>query len=194
MSEDGANFLMIEEVGSSRRLNPSPDDGWGLHLADVNLPYGELVGAVGSQEQAYLAAPPPDCLARRGRARGKRVGRLRLGRTRARLVAAARTRPVRRHGRILRWCAEGFAGGVAAAFSARNRAVMVVAGARGYRLGGVRVGGRLGRPASGLLRRRAHGFLVVRRGRVRAVGVATRPLLRKPRLLRRLVRRARVYR
>ena len=52
--EEGANFLRISPVGSARTLNPSPDDSWGLHLADVNIALGDLVELVRTQKRAYL--------------------------------------------------------------------------------------------------------------------------------------------
>lgn len=38
-----ANVLMIEPIGNARRLNPSPDASWGLHLVDGNIALGDLV-------------------------------------------------------------------------------------------------------------------------------------------------------
>jgi hypothetical protein len=49
----GANVLMLQGIGGARRLNPSPDATWGLHLADVNIALGELVDTVGTQAAAY---------------------------------------------------------------------------------------------------------------------------------------------
>jgi GH25 family lysozyme M1 (1,4-beta-N-acetylmuramidase) len=60
---DGANFLSIEPVGDARRMNPSPDASWGLHLADVNIALGELVEIVHRQKRAYVKS-----------ARGRRAG------------------------------------------------------------------------------------------------------------------------
>ena len=189
-SEDGANFFFIEGIGDARRLNPSPDSGWGLHLADVNIALGELIGVVSAQEAAYLADSPPDCLARRGRARGRRVGRLRLGRTRRQLIAAAGTDPVVSRRRFARWCVQGFSGSVGAAFSSRRRAVLIAATARGYRLRRVRVGKNLGVAQASFARVGRRGFVIARGGRVRAVGVASRALLAQPGRLRRLARRS----
>ncbi len=49
---EGANVLMLEPVGPSRRLNPSPDPSWGLHLADGNIALGDLVALVERQVAA----------------------------------------------------------------------------------------------------------------------------------------------
>jgi hypothetical protein len=51
-----AHVLMVYPVGSARHLNPSPDDTWGLHLVDVNIGLGNLVGIVRSQARAFLRA------------------------------------------------------------------------------------------------------------------------------------------
>jgi hypothetical protein len=51
---NGANVLMAQPIGGARKLNGSPTPDWGLHLADANLPLGELVGVVGEQAAAYL--------------------------------------------------------------------------------------------------------------------------------------------
>ena len=53
---DGANVLMLEPVGNSRRLNPSPDPSWGLHLADGNIALGDLVALVERQIGAMRRA------------------------------------------------------------------------------------------------------------------------------------------
>ena len=51
-----ANVLMIEPVGNARKLNPSPDPSWGLHLADANIALGDVVAATARQARAYLTA------------------------------------------------------------------------------------------------------------------------------------------
>src|SRR2546430_11115150 len=51
---NSANVLMATPIGSSRKLNPSPTPDWGLHLADANLPLGDLVDLVGTEAGAYL--------------------------------------------------------------------------------------------------------------------------------------------
>jgi hypothetical protein len=53
---NGANVLMAQPIGKARKLNPSPTPDWGLHLADANLPLGDLVDVVGQQAAAYLKA------------------------------------------------------------------------------------------------------------------------------------------
>ena len=116
---DGAHVLMIEPIGSARRLNPAPEPGWGLHLLDVNLALGQLVAIVEEQARAWAAARPaaPRSVAlhlrlaarcRRGayrlRLAGASVGRVvrvdfRAGR---RLVARDGRRPFRARLRVRR--------------------------------------------------------------------------------------------
>jgi hypothetical protein len=50
-----ANVLMLEPIGSSRKLNPSPTPDWGLHLADGNIALGDLVEVGARQADAWLA-------------------------------------------------------------------------------------------------------------------------------------------
>jgi len=54
VSADGADVLMISGLGIARRLNPSPDANWGLHLADGNIALGNLVDLVRSQAKAFV--------------------------------------------------------------------------------------------------------------------------------------------
>ena len=56
-TRNGANVLMLEPIGNARKLNPSPDDTWGLHLADGNIALGELVEATGAKIEALRNAP-----------------------------------------------------------------------------------------------------------------------------------------
>ena len=51
----GAHVLMLEPIGNARRMNPSPDPSWGLHLADGNIALGELVRVTGTKIAAYRA-------------------------------------------------------------------------------------------------------------------------------------------
>jgi Protein of unknown function (DUF3089). len=55
-SSNGANVLLVHPVGSARKLNASPTPDWGLHLADANLPLGNLVADVKLQAKAWKAA------------------------------------------------------------------------------------------------------------------------------------------
>lgn len=54
VTDNGANALMISPVGGARTLNASPEPGWGLHLADVNIALGHLLRVVRRQTRAYL--------------------------------------------------------------------------------------------------------------------------------------------
>ncbi len=55
-SADGANYLDVQPIGDARRLNPSPDETWGIHILDVNIAYGELERILVKQTKAYVAA------------------------------------------------------------------------------------------------------------------------------------------
>jgi hypothetical protein len=73
---------MIRPIGNARRLNPSPDDTWGLHIVDVNGLFGDLQRAVTAQTRAFLRAKGRPRVGlrlryRRGRdVRGRRCARL----------------------------------------------------------------------------------------------------------------------
>jgi hypothetical protein len=81
-TSNGANVLMIRPIGNARRLNPSPDDTWGLHIVDVNGLFGDLQRAVTAQTRAFLRAKGRPRVGlrlryRRGRdVRGRRCARL----------------------------------------------------------------------------------------------------------------------
>ena len=91
--EGGADVLDADPIGTARRLNASPDATWGLHLADVNLPLGDLVDEVGRQAAAFRARRPALRLARTcagGRARLTLTGPDRLQVRRLELRAGGR--------------------------------------------------------------------------------------------------------
>jgi hypothetical protein len=50
-----ANVLHITPVGDARRLLPAPDDTWGQHLVDLNLPLGNVLSAVRAQKTGFRA-------------------------------------------------------------------------------------------------------------------------------------------
>jgi len=54
VSSNGADVLMIDEIGSAEHLTPSPDPTWGLHLVDGNIALGNLVSLTKAQSRAYL--------------------------------------------------------------------------------------------------------------------------------------------
>ena len=140
---------------------------------------------------------PPRCLARRARFGPRALGRLRLGARRAAVLRRA-GRPVRRRGRVWRYCVTGDRRArVLAVFGrgSRGKLRVVASTARRHRARGVAAGARAGklrrarRLAAGL---KARGRFVyrTRRGRVRYVALVDRQLVRKPRVLRRQLRRA----
>jgi hypothetical protein len=51
---NGADVLMIDEIGSAEHLTASPDPTWGLHLADANIALGDLVALTKAQSRAFL--------------------------------------------------------------------------------------------------------------------------------------------
>jgi hypothetical protein len=57
-THEGANVLMVDEIGDSRRLNPSPEESWGLHLVDMNIALGDLVDVVDRQASVYAQRRP----------------------------------------------------------------------------------------------------------------------------------------
>ena len=52
---NGAHVFMISPVGDARKLDPSPDATWGVHLVDVNLALGDLTTIVAAQSRAWRA-------------------------------------------------------------------------------------------------------------------------------------------
>jgi hypothetical protein len=52
-SAGGANVLQIAPLDGAPTLKPSPDATWGLHLTDMNIALGNLVGLVKTQAAAY---------------------------------------------------------------------------------------------------------------------------------------------
>ncbi|MCW3010179.1 MAG: hypothetical protein JWO90_583 [Solirubrobacterales bacterium] len=51
--QNGASVLAIKPVGSARKLNPSPDATWGVHLVDLNLPLGDVLRVLDTQIATY---------------------------------------------------------------------------------------------------------------------------------------------
>ena len=74
----GANVLMLRSIGNARKLNPSPDPSWGLHLADANIALGELVDEVGRAGARYVLGRTPRPRIVRRPARVSRKRRLSL--------------------------------------------------------------------------------------------------------------------
>lgn len=50
---NGANVLMVTDLPGTPALRAIPDASWGLHLADVNIAMGNLVGLVTKQAKVY---------------------------------------------------------------------------------------------------------------------------------------------
>jgi hypothetical protein len=149
-----ANVLMISPVAGARKLNPSPDSTWGVHLVDVNLAMGNLLTIVGAETRTWLADHRP----LRARLRVGKVGTRRASLTatltgapgrRVRLNLLRAIRPVgHRHTRQVahRLIRLGGAGRARVRFSVRR--------AGRYRVVGREVGGEARRAASNLVRLR----------------------------------------
>lgn len=56
--DNGAHVLKIEAIGDSRDLRASPDDTWGLHIADVNLVLANLDKIVRAQKKRARRTSP----------------------------------------------------------------------------------------------------------------------------------------
>ena len=50
---NGANVLQTAPLNGAPKLNALPDPGWGLHLADANLPLGNLVALFKREIKSY---------------------------------------------------------------------------------------------------------------------------------------------
>lgn len=53
VNEGGANVLQTAPINGAPTLNALPDAGWGLHLADANLPLGNLAELFKRQIKSY---------------------------------------------------------------------------------------------------------------------------------------------
>jgi hypothetical protein len=56
---NGSHVLMTAPVAGARHLTPSPDDTWGLHLVDLNMPLGNLTKIVAAQTRSWLGRGRP---------------------------------------------------------------------------------------------------------------------------------------
>jgi YVTN family beta-propeller protein len=164
---------------------------------------------VGDHPQRVRAGKAPldvGCLGRRARLSRRGLGPVRLGLGRRALGRRIPLSPVKRTRRSLRWCVAGGRGNVVAAFSRGGRVQLALSTAPSHGNRGVRRGRSANRLRSaypnrvrlarGLYRANPRSRLVIglRGGRVRFVAVASRALLRSPRLLRGYARLAGVPR
>src|SRR3954471_15248571 len=67
---NGAHVLMIAPVADARKLTPSPDATWGVHLVDLNIALGNLMTVTGEQTRTWLAARRPLRVGLRARRQG----------------------------------------------------------------------------------------------------------------------------
>ncbi len=154
---------------------------------------------------AGLSKPPTSCLAKRSPVGARHIGRLSLGVTRARLLAApslARvTRPATKTTRY-RYCVKSSKGRVTAVFGKATKIEFLVATPGTYGNRGVRPGvssktlrhkyPHLRLAGSGVYRisRTSQRVVGVRKGKVKFVGVVSSRVLKSKRLLRAYVKRA----
>lgn len=140
-------------------------------------------------------ATPSACLPRRARTSGGRsIGRLRVGARRSAVATRAQASPAAVRARSLSWCVAGAPGRMTAVFTGRGdgaRARLVATTSPAHRTRGVGPGARASKlrarfPRARSLRRgvfqaapRSRRVFVVRAGRVRALAVASRTLLRR---------------
>ena len=184
----------------ARSPGPSRDRG-PLALRPLRLPAARLL-SFDVDDPRFAAGSR--CLSRRAPVGLRGVGRIRLGRTRARLLRVP-ARLARRTRHSYRWCVRGLSRRVVAVFSSRSRRArsrLVATTAPAHRLRRVGRGVSTRRLLRRLPRARRLGrglyragpgsrrIIGVRAGRVRFVAVATRGLLRDRRALRRHLRRA----
>ena len=141
------------------------------------------------------------CLARRSPIGPRNIGRVRLGYTRRRLQRIP-VRIARKTRRSYRFCVKRSKGRVSAVFSGRGRVVLATTTARAHGNRRLHPGSSLRALRRAYPRRKRFGrgvfranrksprLIVVRKGRVRAVAVANRRLLRNRRSLRRYLKLA----
>lgn len=173
-------------------------------LADLRRTGGEQMAREMTRgAEAYLqmwerAEGIPATRCRPGRAEVTSAGLLGsrpLGRSASNLLQR-KGQPSSRPGPYYRWCVRRSKGAVTAAFNSSSRAVLVVTTAGRHRSRGIRPGrrsralrGAVKKVAGGVyvsrrsLRHGARRVYLVRRGRVKAVGVAARSLVRSRRAL-----------
>jgi hypothetical protein len=122
---------------------------------------------------------PGRCLSRRSPIGPRKIGRIRLGRTRPRLLRL-QVKPLRRTRRSYRYCITGRSGRVTAVFSARGRVRLVTTTVRSSSKRFLAAYPRARRIGRGLYRAspRSTRLFGIRRGRVRFIAVADRRLLR----------------
>ena len=186
------------------------DDGtpWAaFHCFDTALCPGRRLGLAAALRwpRGGAGAGLPGCLARRAPIGPRNIGRIRLGLTRRQLLR--RVPSPRRRGRgAWRWCVKGGRGAVVAAFDRRGRVALAATTAPRHGNRRIHPGSSVramrrayprSRPLGrGLVRanRTSPRLLGIRRGRVRHVAVASRATIRKRKVLRAYLRRARLAR
>ncbi len=197
------NTIQVQQAGSGNVVPPGP------YMLFVNR---DVNGCIKPSHAAQVLAaahgkikPTTGCLARRSPIGRNHIGRVRLGRTRRRLLAEprlARVSPLKKTAHIYRYCVKGTSKRVTAVFGSKTKVDLVTTTAPRHGNRGVRPGSsarrmarafpRRKRIAKGLYRAnpRSPRLIGVRRGRVRYFAVASKRTLKSKRLLRVYLRRA----
>jgi len=193
----------VQQPGSGNVMPPGP------YMLFVNRDVNGCVKP-GKAAQVMSAShgkikPTSGCLARRSPIGPSHIGRVRLGRTRKKLLAEprlARVTPLKKSSRIYRYCVKGTSKRVTAVFGSKSKVDLVTTTARGHGNRKVRPGSstrkmrrafpRAKRIGKGVYRANARSprLIGVRKGKVRYFAVASKRTLRSKRLLRIYLRRA----
>jgi hypothetical protein len=134
--------------------------------------------------------PRTSCRSATAAVTSKALGHIRLGAT-ARSVLQRAGQPSSRPGSYYRWCVKRSHGAATAAFDSRGTAVLVASTARRHRSGRIHPGARVSKlkgrakkisksvwVGKRLNKRGARRVYLVRKGRVKVIGVAARSLVR----------------
>lgn len=195
------NSLTVAQAPNGNVMPPGP------YMLFVNRSVGGCVKPSVARQLSVASAGKVGnlCLPRRARA-NRGISNIRLGRGRSAVASRIKIRPVKSTRRTETWCVTASRGKVRAAFDRRRRVQLVLTTAGSHNSRGIlgthgsrllrpgmpvrrlnRVAPRRVRIGKGLYRldRRSRLVIRVRRGKVRALAVGTRGLLRSRRTLRR---------
>jgi hypothetical protein len=170
-------------------------DVWRVTLPPPPAPRGRLLPGTGA------GFAPPTCVGRRARFRAGRLGRFRVGLSRAAVLRKAGRPVTRRSGRVWRYCVKGEKRArVTLGFDKRGKLRLIGSTAAGHRKGRIAPGGsaaglatRTRRAGRGLLRSNSSRFIFgVRGGKVRFVATVDRRLARSARKAHAYVRMTRL--
>ena len=197
------NTINVQQAGSGNVMPPGP------YMLFVNREVGGcLKPGKAAQVRASaggLITPTSGCLARRSPIGPRNIGRVRLGRTRSKLLAEprlAKVGPARKSAKAYRYCVKGGKGRVMAVFGRRSKVELVTTtgalhGNRGVRPGSTVRKMRKAFPRAKRISRTVYRanpksprLIGVRKGKVRYFAVAGKRPLKSKKLLRAQLRRA----